>query len=205
MTKPFQFEASDVTIEKRETVFQGFFRMDKLWLTHPRFDGRSMPLFTRELFLRGDATCVLPYDPDRDEVVLLEQFRLGAIGRDQSPWLLELVAGMNENGENSEEVAQREGQEEAGLSFSKLDKICDYLVSPGGTTEMVYLYCGKVSTESAGGLYGLEDEHEDIRAHVVSADEAISMIRDGRINNAAAIIAIQWLQLNRARLQAGWE
>ena len=70
---------------------------------------------------------------------------------------------------------------------------------------MVYLYCGKVSTESAGGLYGLEDEHEDIRAHVVSADEAISMIRDGRINNAAAIIAIQWLQLNRARLQAGWE
>ncbi|WP_144780125.1 NUDIX domain-containing protein [Marinobacter maritimus] len=205
MTKPFQFEASDVTIEKRETVFQGFFRMDKLWLTHPRFDGRSMPLFTRELFLRGDATCVLPYDPDRDEVVLLEQFRLGAIGRDQSPWLLELVAGMNENGENSEEVAQREGQEEAGLSFSKLEKICDYLVSPGGTTEMVYLYCGKVSTESAGGLYGLEDEHEDIRAHVVPADEAISMIRDGRINNAAAIIAIQWLQLNRVRLQAGWE
>ncbi len=205
MAEPFQFKASDVTIEKRETVFQGFFRMDKLWLVHPRFDGRNMPQFTRELFIRGDATCVLPYDPDRDEVVLLEQFRLGAIGRDQSPWLLELVAGMNENGESSEDVAQREGQEEAGLSFSKLEKICDYLVSPGGTTEMVYLYCGKVSTESAGGLYGLEDEHEDIRAHVVSADEAIAMISDGRINNAAAIIAIQWLQLNRTRLRAGWQ
>ena len=205
MTEPFQFQASDVTIDKRETVFEGFFRMDKLWLTHPRFDGRSMPQFTRELFLRGDATCVLPYDPDRDEVVLLEQFRLGAIGRDQSPWLLELVAGMNENGESIEDVAQREGQEEAGLSFSKLEKICDYLVSPGGTTEMVYLYCGKVSTESAGGLYGLEDEHEDIRAHVVSAEEAIAMIRDGRINNAAAIIALQWLQINRPRLRAGWQ
>ncbi|MGO1462581.1 MAG: NUDIX domain-containing protein [Marinobacter sp.] len=204
MTEPFQFKASDVNIEKRETVFQGFFRMDKLWLTHPRFDGRNMPRFTRELFVRGDATCVLPYDPERDEVVLLEQFRLGALGREQSPWLLELVAGMNEEGEHSEDVAQREAEEEAGLSFSKLEKICDYLVSPGGTTEMVYLYCGKVSTESAGGLFGLEEESEDIRAHVVSVQEAIAMIGDGRINNAAAIIAIQWLQLNRPGLRAGW-
>jgi len=205
MVEPFQFKASDVKIEKRETVFQGFFRMDKLWLTHPRFDGRSMPRFTRELFLRGDATCVLPYDPCRDEVVLLEQFRLGALGRDQSPWLLELVAGMNEDGESSEDVARREGQEEAGLNFSKLEKICDYLVSPGGTTEMIYLYYGQVSTEGAGGLHGLEHEHEDIRVHVVSADEAIAMIGDGRINNAAAIIAIQWLQLNRTRLRAGFQ
>ena len=203
MTEPFQFKASDVNIEKRETVFQGFFRMDKLWLTHPRFDGRNMPQFTRELFIRGDATCVLPYDPDRDEIVLLEQFRLGALGRNQSPWLLELVAGMNEEGETNEDVAQREGQEEAGLSFSKLEKICEYLVSPGGTTEMIHLYYGHVSTESAGGLYGLEHEHEDIRAHVVSAEEAIAMISDGRINNAAAIIAIQWLQLNRPRLRVG--
>lgn len=204
MTEPFQFKASDVKIEKRETVFQGFFRMDKLWLTHPRFDGREMPTFTRELFIRGDATCVLPYDPDRDEVVLLEQFRLGALGRDQSPWLLELVAGMNEDGESPEDVAQREGQEEAGLTFEPLDKICDYLVSPGGSTELIHLYCGRISTEAAGGLFGMEHEHEDIRAHVFSADEAIAMIYDGRINNAAAIIALQWLQLNRPRLREGW-
>lgn len=203
MTEPFQFKASDISIEKRETVFQGFFRMDKLWLTHPRFDGGNMPQFTRELFIRGDATCVLPYDPNRDEIVLLEQFRLGALGRDQSPWLLELVAGMNDEGESNEETAQREGQEEAGLSFSTLEKICSYLVSPGGSTEMIHLYYGRVSTEFAGGLYGLEHEHEDIRAHVVPANEAIAMISDGRINNAAAIIAIQWLQLNRSRLRAG--
>ncbi|MCG2581798.1 MAG: NUDIX domain-containing protein [Marinobacter sp.] len=205
MTKPFQFKASDVNVEKRETVFQGFFRMDKLWLTHPRFDGRDMPVFTRELFIRGDATCVLPYDPVRDEVVLLEQFRLGAMGRDQSPWLLELVAGMNEEGETPEEVAQREGQEEAGLTFSKLDKICDYLVSPGGSTELIHLYCGRISTESAGGLFGMEHEHEDIRAHVFSSEEAIAMIQDGRINNAAAIIALQWLQLNHTRIREGWD
>lgn len=204
MIQPFQFKASDVKVEKRETVFQGFFRMDKLWLTHPRFDGRDMPVFTRELFIRGDATCVLPYDPERDEVVLLEQFRLGAMDRGQSPWLLELVAGMNEAGETPEDVAQREGQEEAGLTFSSLEKICNYLVSPGGTTELIHLYCGRISTESAGGLFGVEHEHEDIRAHVVSADEAIAMIADGRINNAAAIITLQWLQLNRPRLREGW-
>lgn len=204
MAEPFQFKSTDVTIEKRETVFKGFFQMDKLWLTHPRFDGREMPTFTRELFIRGDATCVLPYDPGRDEVVLLEQFRLGALGRDQSPWLLELVAGMNENGETPEEVAQREGVEEAGLTFEPLEKICNYLVSPGGSTELIHLYCGRISTAAAGGLFGMEHEHEDIRAHVFSADEAIAMIYDGRINNAAAIIALQWLQLNRRRLQEGW-
>jgi ADP-ribose pyrophosphatase len=204
MPKPFQFNANDVTVEKRETVFQGFFRMDKLWLTHARFDGREMPTFTRELVVRGDATCVLPYDPERDEVVLLEQFRLGALGREQSPWLLELVAGMNEDGEAPEEVARREAEEEAGLSFRHLEKVCDYLVSPGGTTELVHLYCGHTSTADAGGLYGLEHEHEDIRAHVVPAAEAIAMIQDGRINNAAAIIAVQWLQLNRERLRKEW-
>jgi ADP-ribose pyrophosphatase len=203
MPKPFQFTESDVTIEKRETVFQGFFRMDKLWLTHPRFDGREMPVFTRELFIRGDATCVLPYDAERDEVVLLEQFRLGVLGRNQSPWLLELVAGMNEEGETPEEVAQREGQEEAGLTFSQLDKICDYFVSPGGSTEMIHLYCGHISTRDAGGLFGVEHEHEDIRAHVLPAAEAIAMIHDGTINNAAAIIALQWLELNRPRLLEG--
>ncbi len=202
--EPFQFRASDVEVRERETVFKGFFRMDKLWLTHARFEGGTMPEFSRELFVRGDATCILPYDPQRDEVVLLEQFRLGALGRDQSPWLLELVAGMNEDGESPEEVAHREAEEEAGLTFSHLEKICEYLVSPGGSTELVHLYCGRVSTEQAGGLFGLEHEHEDIRAHVFSVEEAIAMIGDGRVNNAAGIMAIQWLQLNRSRLRRIW-
>jgi len=203
MTKPFQFQANNVSVEKRETVFQGFFRMDKLWLSHPRFDGRTMSTFTRELFVRGDATCVLPYDPQRDQVVLLEQFRPGAIGRNQSPWLLELVAGMNEEGEKPEDVAHREADEEAGLIFKRLDSICSYFVSPGGTTEMIYLYYGEISSANAGGLFGLEYEHEDIRAHVMAAKDAIAMIKDGRINNAAAIIALQWLELNRPRLREG--
>ncbi|MDX1757537.1 MAG: NUDIX domain-containing protein [Marinobacter sp.] len=202
--KPRQFGQDDVHVSKRETVFQGFFRMDKLWLTHPRFAGGEMPQFTRELFIRGDATCVLPYDPVREEVVLLEQFRAGVLGRAQSPWLLELVAGMNEEGETPEQVAHREGEEEAGLSFRRLEKICDYLVSPGGSTELIHLYCGQVSSEHAGGIHGIEAEHEDIRVHVVALNEAVAMVDDGRINNAAAIIALQWLQLNHQRLCDAW-
>lgn len=199
-----RFGQQDVTVDRRETVYQGFFRMDKLWLSHPRFDGGRMPQFTRELFLRGDATCVLPYDPRRDEVVLLEQFRAGVIGRAQSPWLLELVAGMNEVGETPEQVAQREGDEEAGLSFQTLEKICEYLVSPGGTDEMIHLFCGRVDASRAGGLHGIAAEHEDIRVHVVPVAEALAMVADGRINNAAAIIGLQWLQLNRQRLREAW-
>ncbi|WP_166258936.1 NUDIX domain-containing protein [Marinobacter salicampi] len=201
---PFQFTQQDVQVEHRETVFDGFFGMEKLTLRHALFGGGLSPAITRELFVRGDATCVLPYDPGRDEVVLLEQFRPGALGRDQSPWLLELVAGMNEAGESPEEVAHREAEEEAGLSFRKLERICDYLVSPGGTTEMVHLFCGWVSTEAAGGLYGLASENEDIRAHVFSADEAFAMMADGKVNNAAGLLALQWLQINRARLRSEW-
>jgi len=99
------------------------------------------------------------------------------------------------------EVARREGQEEAGLVFSKLSKICDYLVSPGGSTEMIHLFCGLISTENAGGLYGIEHEHEDIRAHVLGATEAIAMMEAGQVNNAAGIIALQWLTMNRDRLR----
>jgi ADP-ribose pyrophosphatase len=203
-TPPFQFSRQDVEIENRETVYDGFFQMEKLRLRHARFDGGTTPYFDREVFNRGDSTCVLPYDPQRDQVVLLEQFRPGALGRNQSPWLLELVAGMNEAGESPQDVAHREADEEAGLSFANLEHICDYLVSPGGTTEMVYLFCGRVDTAKAGGLFGLEVEHEDIRAHVFSAEEAIAMTGDGRINNAAGVMALQWLQINRPRLRQEW-
>ncbi|PVY70356.1 ADP-ribose pyrophosphatase [Tamilnaduibacter salinus] len=204
-TAPFQFTSDDVRIESQETVFEGFFRMGRLRLSHARFAGGYTETIQRELFLRGDATCVLPYDPARDEVVLLEQFRPGALWRDQSPWLLELVAGMDEPGESAEEVAHREGEEEAGLRFARLEPICRYLVSPGGTTEMVRLFCGLISSEGAGGLYGLEAENEDIRAHVLSLAEALAMLDDGRINNAAAIIALQWLSIHRERLREAWQ
>ncbi|WP_082880402.1 NUDIX domain-containing protein, partial [Oleiphilus sp. HI0128] len=150
------------------------------------------------------ATCVIPYDPMEDKVVLLEQFRPGAILEDQSPWLLELVAGMNDEGEHPENVARREAQEEARLELGELEKICEYLVSPGGTTEKVYLYCAKVSVQGVGGVFGLAEEDEDIKVHCLDFEAAYKLVENGTINNAAAIMGLQWLALNRERLREQW-
>ena len=159
---------------------------------------------SREVFVRHDAVCVLPYDPQRDEVVLIEQFRVGAMGKAQTPWLIELVAGLIDKVEEPEEVARREGEEEAGLTFSSLWPITRYFPSPGGSTEFVHLYLGRCSTVGVGGLHGLEEEAEDIRVTVWAYEDALQAVRDGRISNAASIIALQWLALNRAEVRGLW-
>lgn len=199
-----QFGEQDVEVIQKKPLYTGFFRMEAWTLRHRRFAGDWMPPFTREIFVRGEATCVLPYDAKNDRVVLVEQFRVGAIGQHQSPWLLELVAGINEAGETPEAVARREAVEEAALTLQEIEVICNYWVSPGGTSERIHLLCAQVDSTGAGGIHGLADEHEDIRVHVFTAEEAIAMVSRGVVNNAASIIALQWLQLNRERLRAKW-
>ncbi|MFE8072881.1 ADP-ribose diphosphatase [Marinobacteraceae bacterium S3BR75-40.1] len=187
----------DFEIVERDVAFDGFFKIHRLSLKHRRFDGDWTPELRRELFVRGNATCVLPYDADRDQVVLCEQFRIGALEREGSPWLLELVAGMNEQGEDTEDVARREAMEEAGLELGDLMPITSYLSSAGGSSERITLYCGQVDASTASGVHGLDEEHEDIKVHVLTLDEALAAVQDGTIDNAAAIIALQWLALNR--------
>jgi len=198
------FEAEDVKIISKERTFNGFFKIDRYCLSHRLFNGGWSQELQRELFVRGDASCVLPYDPVTDQVVLLEQFRIGAVGHNQTPWLLELVAGINDEGETPETVVRREGEEEAGIELGELKPICEYLVSPGGTNEKIYLFCGRVDATTASGIHGLEHEGEDIKVHVIPAKQAFEYVRNGRINNAASIIALQWLQLNHESLKSEW-
>ncbi|HLV16837.1 MAG TPA: NUDIX domain-containing protein [Pseudomonas sp.] len=204
MSDFFKADADAVEVVRREHCFRGFYRLDRLHLRHRQFSGAMGPLISRELFVRHDAVCVLPYDPVRDEVVLVEQFRVGALGKKSSPWLLELVAGLIDQDEQPEEVAHREAQEEAGLALGPLWPITRYFPSPGGSDEQVYLYLGRCDSSQAGGVHGLAEEGEDIRVHVLPYAAAIQAVRDGVIDNAASLIALQWLALNRDDVRRAW-
>jgi ADP-ribose pyrophosphatase len=194
----------DVQVLERETCFSGFYKLERLRLRHRQFAGDMGPTLTRELFVRHDAVCVLPYDPQRDCVVLIEQFRVGALSKSANPWLLELVAGLIDKDEQPEEVARREALEEANLPLSSLWPITQYYPSPGGSSERVHLFIGRCDSEGAGGVYGLAEEGEDIRVHVWPLEDALDAVKDGRIDNAASIIALQWLALNRVEVRGLW-
>lgn len=193
-----------VEILDKTVCYDGFFRMECYRLRHRLFSGAWSRVLTRELFERGHAAAVLPYDPGLDAVVLVEQFRIGALEAPGSPWLLEIVAGIIEPDETPEDVARREAVEEANCQIQELVHIYDYFVSPGGTSERISLFCGKVDASGAGGLCGLAAEEEDIRVIVVSFAEALAQLHAGKINSAAPIMALQWLQLNHDQLRTRW-
>jgi ADP-ribose pyrophosphatase len=193
-----------VEILQKEVCYEGFFRMERYRLRHRFYNGEMSPVMERELFERGHAAAVLLYDPVRDAVVVLEQFRIGALEADGGPWLLEIVAGMIERGEEPDAVAIREAEEEAGCRIERLLHICDYLVSPGGTSERISLYCGRVDSKGVEGIYGIDEEHEDIRVRAMSFEEVWKCFEQGQLNSASPIIAMQWLAMNRSRLRKMW-
>ncbi|HWV15859.1 MAG TPA: NUDIX domain-containing protein [Cellvibrio sp.] len=197
-----QFTRNDVEIIRSEQLYQRFFRVEKLFLRHKLFSGGWSGEIGREIFIRGEAVAVVLYDPERDLIGLVEQFRIGALNESNGPWCYEVVAGMLEEGELPEEVARRELVEEANLTPYRLEYICQYLSSPGGSDEKLHLYCGLCDLSQAGGVYGLAEEGEDIRVHVLDADEVFASLYTGRFNNAATLICLQWLQFNRPALRA---
>ncbi|MBD9485297.1 NUDIX domain-containing protein [Pseudomonas sp. PDM14] len=204
MPETFIPAADDVEIIERENCFKGFYKLDRLHLRHRQFSGAMGPQLSRELFVRHNAVCVLPYDPQRDSVVLIEQFRVGAMQKSSNPWMIELVAGLIDKDEEPEEVARREAIEEANLTLGALWPITTYFPSPGGSDELVYLFVGRCDSEGAGGVHGLAEEGEDIRVSVWPLEDALQAVKDGRINNAASIIALQWLALNRGEVRGLW-
>ncbi len=195
---------NDVEIIARETLYRGFFSLDLYRFRHRLFNGEMSGEVRREIFERGHAAVLLPYDPVRDEVVLIEQIRIAAYDTSDTPWLLELIAGMIEEGESVEDVARREAVEEAGLLVGRTKAVLSYLASPGGTSERSSILVGEVDATTAEGIHGLVDENEDIRVHVVSRERAYQLVEEGFIDNAASVIALQWLQLHYEKLRIEW-
>lgn len=185
------------SLESRETLHEGFYRVERLRLRHDLHGGGQSGILEREQFARGNVVGVLPYDPASDSVLLVEQFRPGAIHQSPDPWLWEVVAGMIDDGETPEAAAHREALEETGLRLTRLEPISHYLTSPGAGPEEVHLFLGECDLAGAGGLYGLAGEDEDILARVVSAERAIGMLDSREVRNGLSIIALQWLALRR--------
>ena len=185
------------------TLCEKYFKLDEFSVSHELYGGGFSPVFTRELFERGSVVAVLPYDPERRKVVLIEQFRVGAVADADGPWLIESVAGVIEAGESTQDVAIREAEEEADCHIRQLHLISHYYVSPGGTSEHGTAYCGLIDSNGLGGIHGLAEENEDIRVMVVDAEEAFGWVREGKIRSAATIIALQWLELNEPQIIEG--
>lgn len=202
---PVTMTRDDVEIIARETLYRGFFSLERYRFRHRLFNGGMSGEVSREILERGHAAVLLPYDPLRDEVVLIEQIRIAAYDTSPTPWKLELVAGMIEEGETPEEVARREAEEEAGVTPGRIKPVINFLSSAGGTSERLMVYVGEVDASKAKGTHGLEEENEDILVHVVSRSQAYQWVEEGLIDNAAAIIALQWLTLHYKQLCNEWD
>ncbi|MDA0117167.1 ADP-ribose diphosphatase [Vibrio sp. T11.5] len=198
-----EFTPQDVEIISKETLFKGFFKMVKYRFRHKLFEGGWSEVIEREMFERGHAAALLPYDPVTDQVVLIEQIRVGALEH-AHPWQLEIVAGIIDTQESPEEVVRREAAEEAGISVDGLIKVVSYYPSSGGCSEKLDVYVGKAQASSAHGVHGLDYEGEDIRVHVVDREVAYQWVTDGKFENGASIIALQWLQLNYQAVREQW-
>jgi ADP-ribose pyrophosphatase len=197
-------DKTDIRNVRCETTYRGYLKVEAYSLEHRRFDGNWMSEIRREVVRRGAAVAVLLYDTDRDAVVLIEQFRIGAYVGGRSPWLTEIVAGLVEPGEDPAEVARRETMEEAGCEILDLVPLYEYIVTPGAMDETVTMFCGRVDSATAGGHYGLSDEGEDIRVVVKSFDDAWAELHRGGLDNSITVIGMLWLKVNRDELRRRW-
>ncbi|HEX3522792.1 MAG TPA: NUDIX domain-containing protein, partial [Stellaceae bacterium] len=182
-----------------------FLRVDVFRFRHRLFSGEWSALRSYDVLRRGQAAAIILYDPDRDSVVLVEQFRLPALLAGSSPWQVEAAAGLIDSGEPPVAVAIRETQEETGLALiGEPIPIQRYLPSNGGSDESVYLFCGRVDATVAGGVHGLAEEHEDIRVVIKTLAEIEAMLDAGAIESGHTLIGLYWLLRHRDHLRRLW-
>ena len=193
----------EVVVSTRHYPYAHFFSVEEYDLSFRRFDGTMSAVVNRATFISGDAVTVLPYDPVRDRVMLVEQFRAGPFARgDANPWQLEAIAGRIDPGETAEDAARREALEEAGLVLGALLPVAGYYPTPGAKTEFLYSYLALCDLpDGCAGVFGVPSEAEDIRGHLVSFERLMELVASGEISNAPLILTALWLQRERGRLR----
>ncbi len=198
-----QFGPSDAELISEDIAFKGFFTLARKRFRHRKFGGGWSGAFEREIFVKGDAAAAILYDPINDTIGLIQQFRAGALASEHGPWCLEVVAGLAEPGEPMEALILREIEEEAGIQQAKLIPITAYYSTPGCCDEKIHLYCALVDLTEAGGVFGVSHENEDILLSVYPAEQVFAAMLESRMNNAATLMGLLWLQLNRPQLRTG--
>lgn len=190
----------DVEIVSRTEIGRGWGRLERFQIRHKRFDGTWSGSINRDVYSISEVSMVLPYDPDLDAILLIEQFRACGLIYGEASWMIETVAGMKPADETPEDVARREAIEEAGCELQRLTPISRVYASPGGHAERTYMFVGLADLSRIGGIHGLAEEDEDIRAIVVPLDEALEACNDGRIIDAKTMLMIHWLKLNKQKV-----
>ncbi len=193
-----------VRILAREALYDGFSRLTRLVYQFRQLDGDWSPEIEREVLERHAAAAVLPYDPQRDAVVLIEQFRPGAHLAGHDGWQLEPLGGIRDPGEAPQETARREALEEAGCNVTDLQPVCGFLISPGSVAEHVSVYCGRTDADKVGVTGGRAEEGEETRVQIVPFADAEASLAAGRFEFALTLIALHWLVIHRPRLRAMW-
>lgn len=198
------FDREDAAILETTIAYKDYARVERLTVSHGLFAGGRSSAITRELFISGDAVMVIPFDVANQSVLLIEQFRVAPLHHGEHPWIFEGIAGRIDTDETPDAIARREAREEAGCDLGVMEKIGGFYQSPGIFAEHIAYYCASADLSAAGGLYGLEDEDEDIRAVVVTLDEALAAVDNNRIVSAPTALALLWIARNRARLEREW-
>ena len=196
----------DVLIDAEDTVWRGRAPLQLVTFRHRRFDGSLSPARTWELWRRGPAAAVLPYDPDADRVVLIEQFRLPALAAGVPPVMVEIPAGLLDAGEDPASTVRREAVEEMGLPVDRLHRVGAFVLAPGGCDECITVFVGRVRAPAPGlvGHAGLASEGEDIRVRVLPAAEAVEAALSGAYPNSVTSLALMWLAARREWLRGQW-
>ena len=204
MTKPLPSHP-DAELALTATVSARHLRIDTFGFRHRLFSGEWSAERNYDVLRRGQAVAIVLYDPDRDAVVLVEQFRLPALLAGRSPWQLEAAAGLIDTDETPRAVAVREAHEETGLAvIGEPIPIQHYLSSSGNSDEGIFLFCGRVDSTAAGGVHGLSEEHEDIRVVVKTSAEIGTLLDTGAIESGHTLIGLHWFLRHRDRLRWLW-
>ncbi|ENV18963.1 NUDIX domain-containing protein [Acinetobacter guillouiae] len=186
---------NDVEIQSREYAFKGFVQVEKVSLRHRLFNQTEYTsAIQRELIRRKEAAGVLIYNDQQQKFALIEQFRVGAIDDEISPWQLEIIAGVLDGDESPESCIRRESIEESGCELNQIKHLFSFYPSAGACDEIFHLYVAQAALPAEGGVFGMPDEGENIQLHIIDYSDLSLLLKSNRLKNAPVIMALQWLQ-----------